>query len=785
MRPVSRLDGLLRGVLLTGAFALCGLEAARAFPATADVFAPPSLEETSRGGTISDGLRSAGPGEIVTLAGDFPEAAAGFEVFGQTTAGDAYRASIKPLRLDARTAVLLLPEALPARSTYLVWPKNSAGFGKAFAVNRTEAWWIGPRRFVAGAPFSVFGRNLTLGPGRASVFVATPDGDRRLRVLAANPYRLDVEAPDLPDGAYDLWTHNGGGGPLGWSGPLRFELNRETRPERPRIFDVRSFGAAGDGRQDDGPAIEAALAAASLAAPSTVYFPPGVYPSRRSFEAPSNVAWRGAGHRESVLKLAVPLDLLGKSGFIHAAGQTSGVSFERLSIEADRQVKGTDQAVIAFSGSRLRFSEFSLSSWSGMTLRLSADDVVLEDGEIIGAGSFLASSSQLSVSRVTFRMTSDGEAALTSWGGSDIAITNSLLVNADPDRRDGFGIGRLFVAQPHFGSVRNVYFSENETRNSAPRDCAAVDCNKGEQILFEFGSVTLRGAPDAIGPASVTFRGLELGPAPRGLDVVIAGGPGLGQRRRIVAAADGLLRLDRPWDVMPDVSRSRFFVTAVAERVVVYRNSFEGRETHSQHDSNSTAVLAWGLCYDFVIADNDVSRMRHGVMVAATSGTPQDSVSAPFFTLVENNRITNGYDGVYTGLTFGYDTASDVSGGVGNVFRKNDIQSMSRIGIAFDTWDSAGGAFSATAFERNLIRDVRYGVASGLKLIWSGGSLRATPVAGTRLRQTVLHGNDVETSAAAGGVAFRSDAFQDWLDIGNEWSGPEAKGGASPDLRER
>lgn len=45
----------------------------------------------------------------------------------------------------------------------------------------------------------------------------------------------------------------------------------------PKVFNVRAYGAVGDGATDDSAAIRAALDAMSPARPGTLYFPPGNY----------------------------------------------------------------------------------------------------------------------------------------------------------------------------------------------------------------------------------------------------------------------------------------------------------------------------------------------------------------------------------------------------------------------------------------------------------------------------------------------------------------------------
>ncbi|MFL1873951.1 glycosyl hydrolase family 28-related protein [Hansschlegelia beijingensis] len=726
----------------------------------------------SAGGAIGEGLRSAAPGEIVTLAGAFTPGRTSFEVFGQSNAGDAVATSVAPLRISDSTAAIMLPATLPAPSVYLIWPKTDGRRGAPFAVNQTEAWWAGPSRVASGQRFAIYGRNLGGGSEDPHVYLTGPGrAGEWLPIRGADAYRIELDAPSRPAGDYALWVHNGAGGGFGWSGPLRLTLGYAPPAFGAAVFDVRRFGAFGDGVRDDGPAIEEAVAAAAARAPATVYFPSGVYASRRPFVAPPGVRWLGDGADRSVLRLIAPLTA---PGFLYGIGDRSDVALERLAVEADGRIAGQDRALVVLTGERLSFSHVRLSSWGAMTLKLAGTEIRIAESEIIGAGSFLPAASQLFATDTTFRMTNDGEAALAVWSGRGIAMIGNRLVNADENKPDGHGMGRLFVAQPHLGGSRDMYFRDNETVNAAPRDCAAVDCNKGEQILFEFGSVRLQGGASRVRPTEASFMG-ELPEDAVGKTLIVAGGPGVGQRRRIVAREGGALKLDRPWDVLPDPSKSLFYVAHVAERAVVDHNRFQGRPTHSQHDSDSTAVLIFGLCFDMVVAANDIARMRHGVMVAATSGTPDDSVSAPFFALIERNRIRDGSNGIYTGLIFGYPSDPKVAGGVGNVFRNNEIAGMSHIGLAFDTWDTPGGDFHATVFERNRLVDTPFGVASGLKLVWTDRDFQPTPPGGTQLRQTILHANRIQRGSApeAGSVGFRTDDFQDWLEIANEWRGFE------------
>jgi len=743
-----------------------------------DRFDVPDLPISEKGPIIGENLRTAGPDETVTMAlADGDPDTTTFEIFSQTGQHGASLRTLEPLAVDGRSASVLLPPDLAPWSMYVLWPRNREHRGRPVVVNGTEGWWIGPDHAVAGQSIALYGRNLARSNGTVESFIyLQPVGERGrwIQPSSVNPYRVEFTVPDLPAGAYDTWIHNGHGGRFGWSGPFRLTIAAQTpwAAQSEKTVNVMQFGAKGDGRTDDGAAVEAALEAAASMAPSTVLFPAGIYAVQRTFDVPANVRWLGEGRERSVLRLTAPLSRIGSHGFLHAQEAADNANFEHIGIVADHQIDHGSHTMILVQGRNIRFSHARLSSWGAQSLDVRSLGLFIEDTDVVGSGTFISSSSQVFIRRSTFRMTNDGESGVAAWGGRDLALEDNQVLNADESRSDGHGIGRLFVTQGHFGSTRNMYFGGNRTHNSAPRDCEKVDCNKGEQIIFEFGSVHLKGKATAISPDSVSFNSLDIEETPGGKDVVVVGGRGAGQRRRIVSVEGKTAYLDRPWQIQPDTTTSLFFLTSIAERAVVYGNVFEGRKTHSQHDSNSTSVLVWGTCYDIVIDSNRISRMRHGLMVAATSGTADDSVSAPFFTLAANNQIRDGNNGIYTGLTFGFDTDPGVYGGFGNVFRRNAISSMSRFGIAFDTWDTRGGRFAATAFEHNTVRDVKFGLVSGLKLIWTSGPIKPTPPAGTHLTSTILYRNvfDRGSAPAQGSVGFRTDPFQTWLNIQSQWS---------------
>lgn len=139
---------------------------------------------------------------------------------------------------------------------------------------------------------------------------------------------------------------------------------------------VKAYGAAGDGVQDDAAYIQAAIdavAAQEISGKSrggVVYFPPGEYviSTMLSIDADSgstfgSIGFQGAGWYASTIKwktgVSAPTAMVRITG-----GQNSGAKFEGLQFDgndiASRGIYGTDTILMTFS--RLSFDNFAVGS---------------------------------------------------------------------------------------------------------------------------------------------------------------------------------------------------------------------------------------------------------------------------------------------------------------------------------------------------------------------------------------------------------------------------------------
>lgn len=110
-----------------------------------------------------------------------------------------------------------------------------------------------------------------------------------------------------------------------------------------RVFDVRNYGAVGDGTADDHVAINAAFTAASSAGGGTVYLPHGSYRITNSVSIPSNVTLQGDGAASVIVQ-----DMSTAAHALTCA--TSATNISVVGVTFDASSATTNRCAIAFNG---------------------------------------------------------------------------------------------------------------------------------------------------------------------------------------------------------------------------------------------------------------------------------------------------------------------------------------------------------------------------------------------------------------------------------------------------
>lgn len=121
-----------------------------------------------------------------------------------------------------------------------------------------------------------------------------------------------------------------------------------------RVFDVKTYGAVGDGSTDDTAAIQSAITAAS-ATGGIVFFPPGVFVLRSLLTCRSlnNVSFQGSHKSTTVLKSAIPVNFPRRNGGPTMLGYFNCTNFSIRDITFDNNniVTALRSSMVSVSGS--------------------------------------------------------------------------------------------------------------------------------------------------------------------------------------------------------------------------------------------------------------------------------------------------------------------------------------------------------------------------------------------------------------------------------------------------
>ncbi|MGA2864596.1 MAG: glycosyl hydrolase family 28-related protein [Verrucomicrobiota bacterium] len=186
----------------------------------------------------------------------------------------------------------------------VVWVKTAEGFSKPYLFHVAKPLWVSEEQAEPGALVHVFGFGLprsdwVLKSASITLFPRTIVEARALRTADRRLVYFQVPA-DASTGKYELFCHDSNGGAWGWqkAGDLEIVVPKPAG----KLFDVRKFGAKGDGLANDRNAMEAAIAAAQKAGGGIVFFPPGTHLTDSTLAVPSGVRLRGASRDNCILQ---------------------------------------------------------------------------------------------------------------------------------------------------------------------------------------------------------------------------------------------------------------------------------------------------------------------------------------------------------------------------------------------------------------------------------------------------------------------------------------------------
>lgn len=452
-----------------------------------------------------------------------------------------------------------------------------------FVLNEPTPWWIQGDRGRAASPggwLRVFGRSLSFD---AKAQMALKRGDDRVELPLQQQDQWSAMAPlpaKLAPGAYEVFVHNGHGGPAGWrrAGTVDIAVHKEVWEDQ--IFNVVDFGAVPNDRAGDTQALRAALAAAGQSGGGIVHLPRGRYQIHGTLEIPPFTLLRGESLELSQLywpDVQKPPAALIKGShdfgvedlFITSGNYLNGIVSGRLAdptsgrviVRRVRMRLLRDQYVSAEE--RLR-----RHSLPGHALDLEGEFVRITDCDIVTSGRGGSFALRVRYGQVTGNRFINGGNSIS--GSENLIFENNIVT----------GGGVSVSPAPRY--QRNIYFANNRLERNFAHDREAMTLNGGAHTYL--GAVTnVASTRLVLADSSMTWR--------NGADhwinggIMILAGRGAGQLRRIRHIDGRTVEIDRSWTIEPDDS-SLIAISYFRERHLFAGNHVEDASIALQLNSS-------------------------------------------------------------------------------------------------------------------------------------------------------------------------------------------------------
>ncbi|PSB45428.1 hypothetical protein C7B80_16895 [Cyanosarcina cf. burmensis CCALA 770] len=482
---------------------------------------------------------------------------------------------------------VIIPEG-ESLGLYKIQVSDGTNSSKEVYLNRAHAMSFDTPEIAANGKFRIFGRNLLLPGATPTVRFVNPSTGASLNATVittgSDAYVLSVKAPSgiSPAVLYDVYVSNGFGDrtgetkadntllglkggtdhwqlDVGWAGDYNFYNNVYNVKTDPRL----SIHAVGDGVRDDRAAIQNAISVAAKAGGGVVRLPAGVY------------------------KLVIPANTVGIS------------MISRVVLEGE----GRDKTIIkyGYGNNPSALGGYALV-WQDKTNVAGIADLTIQN--LNQGGNWLKSmrksgnASEIFIQRVGFNMNSADMIYLENM--KKLAILNSTFTQTLNERNRGplslddnvymvfrgnkvtratgwYGVNRVsnsVIENNRFtrnGGYQNLPESIRELTLNFSTNIALlnntfdvvngpiVSKNDGETILSEGGGA--KRPDESVGTVSSagsqilqdSTKSWNSSTFTNKAIVTIVSGKGSGQWRTITGlASNNTLKLDRPWDIIPE-----------------------------------------------------------------------------------------------------------------------------------------------------------------------------------------------------------------------------------------
>jgi prepilin-type processing-associated H-X9-DG protein len=288
----------------------------------------------------------------------------------------------------------------------VIWIKNSVGFSKPYLINRTKPFWISEESVEQGGNLSIFGFGLSVNPMIVlKSNEKTYDVSEKVFLNAGNgrdtnENLINFELPDeIVPASYDVYINNQQS-KYNWvkAGTVTVETAKnqdyknffsdkltDAQKKSYKIFDVRDFGAKGNGKTNDFAAINKAIDKAKNAN-GILFFQPGTYLVDETLVIPENVRVLGSGNENCVIEGIGYNPVISNIAWYSKNTNNSNVPFSivylsnHTSFEAVTLKGAVGKGIGGVGILQLAPSSFTLSTGGG-----TVSDILIKDCKIIAA----------------------------------------------------------------------------------------------------------------------------------------------------------------------------------------------------------------------------------------------------------------------------------------------------------------------------------------------------------------------------------------------------------------
>ncbi len=605
---------------------------------------------------------SPGSTALVTGAGFGAKPTAEIARLPDTPSSEPRPAAAWPAKMDPVAVIqpadssvkFVVPETLkPGLFAYRITGPQGAVRG---LLNRPAIWWAQGDLILNASPggwVRVFGKNLASPAPAGAKSRLFLRGPKSLPLAAeGDGYSARAALPtDLPTGEYQVSAHSGLGGDLAWSEPVKLTVEKPPGwPQTP--FNVKQFGAVGDGRADDTVAVQAALKQAEANGGGVVYFPRGRYQLNATLNIPTRTVLRG--EREDLVELfwgdgsdawkrtvtnRLPCVIRGTHDFgledlmlWFVAANNGVLADEKGDAAGNLFLRRVRMQWILYGGyldiveANEVFKQTALDGGAGakgQLLKTGGRNIEISDCDFESSGCVWILEGVRGARLVNNRFRIGRLGYCFVDGCERCTIENNDFAGADNMARSAV----FFSSHLDRPVTSRIYFARNKHSNiwGWDRECNSTDGASG----MYFGAVASATPTVVTVPQAQTWRPNQLA----GHTLYVIGGRGKGQYRRVVGNTETTLTVDEPFAAPPDAT-SVIGVNHTMDRFLVIGN---------EYDNVRIAFQFYGLGMESIVAHNRAARSG-GFWSHAShyAGPPQKGSQPQFYLQYIDNHLTEG-----------------------------------------------------------------------------------------------------------------------------------------------